>query len=118
MMAGKALFVVRAKIVPEKEEAFNEWYNREHVHDVLKVPGCLSARRYKDLTGKEEYPYMAVYEFDSEASLKAFLEGEALQALIRDYDAHWKGFSERVRGVWGLLYEAEKQDPSREGGNP
>jgi len=117
-MSGKALFIVRAKIAPEKEEAFNEWYNREHVHDVLKVPGCLRARRYKDLTGKEEYPYMAVYEFDSEASLKAFLEGEALQALIRDYDAHWKGFSERVRGVWGLLYEAEKQEPSTGRGNP
>lgn len=110
-MSAKVLFIVRAKIAPEKEEAFNEWYNREHVHDMLKTPGCLRARRYKDMTGKEEHPYMAIYEFEDEASLKAFLEGEALQELIREYDAHWKGFSERVRGVWTLLYEAGKQEP-------
>jgi len=29
-----ALFTVKATITPDREKAFNEWYNREHVPDV------------------------------------------------------------------------------------
>src|SRR5207237_9543605 len=30
-----ALFTVKATITPDREEAFNEWYNHEHIPDVF-----------------------------------------------------------------------------------
>jgi hypothetical protein len=36
-----ALFTVKATIAPEREKAFNEWYNHEHIPDVLKFKGVV-----------------------------------------------------------------------------
>ena len=51
------LLTVRATITPEAEEAFNHWYNTEHCNDVLKLPGVLSARRFKPILGDENHHY-------------------------------------------------------------
>jgi hypothetical protein len=41
------------KVNPEDEEAFNRWYNEEHMPRALeRFPGVLSGRRYKVLKGK------------------------------------------------------------------
>ena len=40
-----ALFVVKATIKKEHEDAFNRWYNDEHVPHFLRFPGAVSARR-------------------------------------------------------------------------
>ena len=48
------LFIVKATIPPEKEAAFNRWYNEEHVPQVLQFPGLVSARRYKALEGEDK----------------------------------------------------------------
>ena len=39
---------------PEHEAEFNRWYNEEHIHHLLKVPGFLSAGRYEALSGGPE----------------------------------------------------------------
>lgn len=72
------LFVVSMDIPPEKEAVFNEVYDREHVPNLLKVPGVRSATRLrtepasftvggqtKQLTGEGMPRYMAIYEIDS-----------------------------------------------------
>ena len=41
--------------------------------------------------GEDEYQYMAVYEFESEATYQRFLESGHLEELKRDYDAHFGG---------------------------
>jgi hypothetical protein len=65
------LFVVKASITPEREEAFNRWYNEEHCPQLLRFRGAVSARRYKAIMGEEKYQYMAVYEFESEPTFPA-----------------------------------------------
>jgi antibiotic biosynthesis monooxygenase (ABM) superfamily enzyme len=95
-----ALFVVKATITPEQEEAFNRWYNQEHCPQLLRFPGAVSARRYKAIMGEDRYQYMAVYEFESEATLRRFLESGHLEELKRDYDAHFAGVSERARSAY------------------
>lgn len=52
------------------EEAFNDWYDNEHVRDILKhVDGVVAVRRYRLATtqppgsGNTE-PYLAIYELD------------------------------------------------------
>ena len=44
-MARPALFVVKATIAPEREAAFNEWYDTMRAAEAARVPGCLGMRR-------------------------------------------------------------------------
>ena len=48
-MAGKAnyIFCVSMDVEPSKEAVFNEVYDTEHIPLILKVPGVVSARRWK-----------------------------------------------------------------------
>ena len=42
-MSKKALFMVWAKARPEDEEAFNKWYNEEHMPRAIeRLPGILT----------------------------------------------------------------------------
>jgi antibiotic biosynthesis monooxygenase (ABM) superfamily enzyme len=95
-----ALFTVKATIAPEREQAFNEWYNREHVPDVSKFKGVISARRYKTILPEDRFQYMAVYEFESEETLRRFLESEHLTWLRKEYDAHFGDVSDRQRAAY------------------
>jgi hypothetical protein len=95
-----ALFVVKASIAPEQEQAFNRWYNTEHCPQVLRFQGAVSARRYKAILGEDRHQYMAVYEFESEATLRRFLDSEHFAHLKRDYDASFGDVSERARSAY------------------
>ncbi|MDH4172747.1 MAG: hypothetical protein OEW96_00950 [Betaproteobacteria bacterium] len=79
-MAGKAkyLFIASMDVAPEKEALFNEVYDKEHVPELLKVPGVLSVRRAvtvpltmfiggekKTLVAEGEPRYSAYYELES-----------------------------------------------------
>ena len=77
-IASKYVFIVAMDVAPEKEALFNEVYDREHVPNLLRVPGVRSATRLrtepasvsvggqtKRLTGEEAPNYMAIYEIDS-----------------------------------------------------
>lgn len=60
---AKYLLVVMMDVAPEVEAAFNDVYDREHIPNLLKVPGILSAVRYR--TETEGVPrYVAIYEMD------------------------------------------------------
>ena len=79
-MAAQAryLFIASMDVEPAKEDLFNEVYDSEHVPLLLKVPGVISAKRYKSepltlfIAGKKqaivaegEPRYSAVYELES-----------------------------------------------------
>jgi antibiotic biosynthesis monooxygenase (ABM) superfamily enzyme len=95
-----ALLTVKATITPDREKAFNEWYNHEHVRDVFKFPGVVSARRYKATHPEDRYQYVAVYEFESEDTLQRFLASEHFGFLRREYDQHFGAVSERQRACY------------------
>ncbi|MCG3753953.1 DUF4286 family protein [Amycolatopsis sp. Poz14] len=62
--ATRCLYVVRAVFGdPDREARWNDWYDREHVPNLLSVPGFVSATRFKqlDLDGH----YLAWYEIES-----------------------------------------------------
>ena len=95
-----ALFTVKATISAEREQAFNQWYNREHVPDVLKYPGAVSARRYKAILPEDKFQYIAVYEFENEETLRRFLDSDHMARLKREYDTHFGDVSERQRAAY------------------
>ncbi|MFT3721881.1 hypothetical protein [Pseudorhodoferax sp.] len=55
---------------PEDEAEFNRWYTEQHLQDVLRVPGVVSAQRYKRTdqqrgSGPQPWNYLALYECDA-----------------------------------------------------
>jgi hypothetical protein len=90
---SKYVFIVSMDVAPEKEALFNEVYDREHVPNLLKVPGVHSVTRLrtepaslslggttKRLTGEGSPTYVALYEIDSPDVLtsKAWTEAAEL----------------------------------------
>ena len=98
------LFVVKATITKDREEAFNRWYNEEHVPQVLRFPGTVSARRYRALMGEDKYQDMAVYELQDEATLRRFIDSEHMKQLRADYDASFGDVSERARFAYAQVW--------------
>ena len=98
------LFVVRATIPADREAEFNQWYNEEHVPQVLRYNGAVSGRRYRKLVGEDKYDYMAVYEFASEEVLREFLRSQALKDLRAEYDKHFGAVSERIGQSWVQVF--------------
>jgi hypothetical protein len=53
------LLIVRTDVAPEMEDAFNRWYNEEHIPLLIKVPGVLWAKR--GMNKGKGHKYIAVY---------------------------------------------------------
>ena len=64
-MADKAryIYIAAMDVEPDKEDAFNEVYDTEHIPTILKVPGVISATRYEVVSGEPKF--MAVYEVET-----------------------------------------------------
>ena len=84
--------IVSMDIEGIKEELFNEVYDTEHIPAILKVPGVISALRYKVepmkmnfgtevviMEQSEEPTYTAIYEIESPGILASNEWGEAVQ---------------------------------------
>lgn len=51
-------------LISTMEEEFNEWYEKEHIPELLKVPGVLRAERYLSTNGSPKY--FTIYEHEDE----------------------------------------------------
>jgi hypothetical protein len=69
---AKYTFVVLTNPVAGKEAEFNEWYNGQHVPDVLNVPGFVSAQRFRLADAQfggeasRTHKYLALYEIETD----------------------------------------------------
>jgi len=108
--SGRAIFVVKATISPEREAAFNEWYNTQRAAEAARVPGCLGMLRYAALphegehAGAEPWQYMVVYEFESESALRDFVHSDTLKAMTCDYNARFAGAGTRARFTYRQIF--------------
>jgi hypothetical protein len=61
------LLMFAMNVTPEAEADFNAWYDEEHVPRLSKVPGCLSARRFRITSAVSEgrHRYLALYHLES-----------------------------------------------------
>jgi hypothetical protein len=66
---GTGLLAVWTDIAPEAEREFNEWYDTEHIPQLLGVPGFLSGRRYQAVEGEPKY--LALYELTNAEVMKS-----------------------------------------------
>jgi hypothetical protein len=91
-IATKYAFIVSMDVAPEKEALFNEVYDKEHVPELLKVPGVRAVTRLKTekaavsiggekkpVTGEGAPNYTAIYEIDSPDVLTSPQWAEAVE---------------------------------------
>lgn len=76
---------------PEKEKEFNDWYTNQHAPMLLKSPHVKGAARYERVGDEKEYPqYLAIYEFESEEALDAYIKSPYRNEVLQDSGAKAK----------------------------
>ena len=99
----KAYFVVRATVAdPAKRGAFDAWYQKEHLPDAVKAFGIRKARRF--WSAGDPSLHLAMYEFPDQAALERATGGDALKALVAEFDRCWPEVT-RTREVLVLAEE-------------
>lgn len=91
-ISTKYVFIASMDVAPEKEALFNEVYDKEHVPNLLKVPGVRGVTRLrtepaslsiggqpKPVTGEGWPTYSAIYEIDSPSVLTSAQWAEAVE---------------------------------------
>lgn len=64
-------YVILSRAVPGQEAEFERWYDEQHLGDVARVPGVVSARRFKigwqNTTALDapQWQSLAIYEIDA-----------------------------------------------------
>lgn len=67
-----------------KDDKFNEWYDKIHLPDVLKLPGFVSATRCVNINpAVRKDKFLAIYEVESEDIQKSL-------KMLKDYGAQLK----------------------------
>jgi hypothetical protein len=73
----KAIDLVQTNALPGQEAEFNEWYDNVHLHDILRVPGIVTAQRFRlspvrrggnYSTMARPFEYLALYELDGDTN--------------------------------------------------
>ena len=62
--------VVLSNPVVGREQECEDWYQQEHLQDMVKLPGFTSAQRFRLAHSMEEgnpYQYMAVYKIETDS---------------------------------------------------
>ena len=62
----KYLFVVMANAAEGRDDEFNTWYDDVHIGDVLKLPGFVSAQRFKVAASPSKFNYLTLYEIETD----------------------------------------------------
>ncbi|MGD9954212.1 MAG: hypothetical protein AB7S87_16705 [Burkholderiales bacterium] len=83
-----AVFIVKARVVDASvKDAFDRWYEKEHLPDAVKTFGAKGAwRGWSDQGALVHY---AVYEFDSIEQVRALPGSEGMKRLVKDFDEAW-----------------------------
>jgi hypothetical protein len=95
-----AYLIVRAEVPEADREAFDLWYQDEHLPDALSTFQCLTAQRgWSDVTPGV---HIALYSFPSLERAREIVEGDGIKTLIAEFDRVWEGRVTRSREVVGI----------------
>ena len=102
---GGAVLIMMVDVEPGQEDAFNLWYNEQHIPEMLALPGVRAARRFESVQGGAKY--LAVYEIDEPAVLDSpefirWRDGSESTQRMR------KNLTSVTRGVYREIFFASK----------
>jgi hypothetical protein len=93
-----AYFIVRAQVVDAAvKDAFDRWYQDEHLPDALK--GFDARRAWRGWSTVDASVHYACYEFDDLARAQAIQGSAALKRLVAEFDRAWGDKVTRSRDV-------------------
>ena len=101
-----AWLVVRAVVPDTADRAdFDRWYHREHLPDALRDFAAQGAWRAWSKT--DPAVHCAYYRFASVAAAEAATSGEAIKALVAEFDRCWGSRVTRTREILDVTDELE-----------
>jgi hypothetical protein len=118
-VASRYVFIASMDVAPEKEALFNEVYDKEHVPNLLKVPGVVSVTRTvqepltlsiggeaKRIVAEGEPKHSAIYEIESPAVLvskewAAAVEAGRWPSQVRPHTSNRRHVLRRITGRSG-----------------
>jgi hypothetical protein len=95
-------FVIRSTVTdPAKRKAFDAWYQREHLPDVVTL-GVTKAWRAWSLT--DPSVHQVTYQFRDEAALERVMKNKDRERMVADFDRDWPDVT-RTRETFVLAQE-------------
>ncbi len=92
-----AYLIVRAEVAEADRDAFDHWYETEHLPDAKAAFRAQSAYRgWSDVTPGV---HIAVYEFPELTHARAIAASDEIKALIAEFDRVWQDRVQRTREV-------------------
>ncbi len=92
-----AFLIVRAEVPKSERDAFDHWYETEHLPDAHRAFNSLSARR--GWSSLNPLHHLAFYEFPDRATADAISNSDAIRELIAEFDRCWEDRVTRTRDV-------------------
>ena len=89
--------IVRAEVPEADREAFDRWYEAEHLPDAKAATKARAA--YRGWSDTTPGVHSAFYEFDDISQVRAILAGDEGAGLIAEFDRVWQGRVTRTRDV-------------------
>ena len=96
-LKGRGILMVRAVVPDADRDAFDRWYEAEHLPDAKAAFGALKAWRCWCETGSTVH--FAFYEFPDKASANAVQHSDGLKAMVEEFDRNWEDRVTRSREV-------------------
>ena len=96
-----AYLIVRAQVPEEEIDAFDHWYQTEHLPDAIKAFGVQQAQR--GWSADDPAIHIAIYTFADLTTAETVLASSATTDLITEFDRVWQGRVTRVREVVGVV---------------
>ena len=96
-----ALYVVSLELAPDSEQPWFEWMRDHHIAEVLREPGFLRCRLWKDTTQAQDgwVRYVAQYELTGPDAVERYVSGEAAKRLRADALARFGSGMRATRAV-------------------
>lgn len=92
-----AYLIVRAEVTEADRDAFDRWYETEHLPEAKAAFQAQSAcRGWSDVT---EGVHIAIYEFRDLAEARNTVASDGIKKLIAEFDQVWQGRVQRTREV-------------------
>ena len=107
MASYKIIQIVASQSTPEREEEFNRWYTDVHVPMFFGYDGLKKASRYRRIGDTGDIArYLAIYEFEDQETLAAFLKSEAFAEAVKDFEDRKEAVGFEMK--WAASYELIK----------
>lgn len=95
-----AFLIVRATVAQADRDAFETWYQTEHLPDAKTAFKAMSATR--GWCDTDPGLHIAIYEFPDLTRAQAIVESNELKSMIAEFDRVWQDRVKRSREIFDI----------------